>query len=96
MNITKSFARNKIFFNRGYGLVGVFGVGYLVASRLQEHFMEWFNFSVPIKVLIPIGIFGVWFIGWLEWKLGFWAEEQRFSWQNNPEWKNREESSEKD
>jgi len=79
--------RQKVFFNRGYGLIGCLGIGYLVAAKLQEQLIAYYHFRLSLFVMFPIGVLCVWIVGWLEYKLGFWQTEAEFGWSINPAYK---------
>ena len=89
-NVQKMLARfrhfwvfQKVLFGRGYGQIGAFGIGYLVAAKLQEQLYAFWNLSIPLTILFPCGVLGVWFIGWLDCKLGLWETEAKISWEAN-------------
>ena len=85
MRAVRSFlVRQRVRFMRGYGLCGCFGIGYLVAAKLQEQLAGYYEVSVHLRWLFPAGVGAVWLVGYLESRLGFWQEEQRFIWKNNP------------
>ncbi len=42
---------------------------------------------MSLFVMFPIGVLGVWLVGWLEYKLGFWQTESEFFWSINPAYK---------
>ena len=79
--------KQKVFFNRGYGLIGCLGIGYLVACKLQEQLIAYYDFRVSLLVLFPVGVVSLWILGWLEYKFGFFQEEMDFSWKINPAYK---------
>ena len=86
-NIRLFLVKQKLFFNRGYGLIGCLGIGYLVAAKLQEQLIAYYQFRMSLFVMFPIGVLGVWLVGWLEYKLGFWQTESEFAWSINPAYK---------
>ncbi len=79
--------KQKVFFNRGYGLIGCLGIGYLVAAKLQEQLIAYYQFRVSLFIMFPIGVLCLWIVGWLEYKLGFWQTEAEFGWSINPAYK---------
>jgi len=79
--------KQKLFFNRGYGLIGCLGMGYLVASKLQEQLSSYYGFSMSLYIMFPLGVIAVWLVGWIEYKLGFWQTESEFTWEINPAYK---------
>ncbi len=59
------------------------GIGYLVASKLQEQLISYYHFRLSLFAMFPIDILCVWFVGRLEYKLGFWPTEAEFGWSIN-------------
>jgi len=76
--------KQRMRFSLGYGLLASFGIGLLVASKLQDIIKSFYGVAVPLKVLLPLGILILWLTGLLYHKLGFWAAELELSWSNNP------------
>jgi hypothetical protein len=76
--------RQKVFFNRGYGIAGSLGIGYLVAAQLQFHIEAYFGVRLHLWWLFPAGVSSIWLAGWLEFKLGFFHTENQFNWDHNP------------
>lgn len=86
MKALRSFlVRQKMYFHRGYGLVGCLGIGYLVANKLQEQLVLFYGLQIPIKTLFPIGVIGLWVVGWLEFKSGAWRDEAKINWDMIPD-----------
>jgi len=81
--IREIIARNKFIFNRGYTYIGMLGVGFLVASELQSRL----PYSIPLYILFPVGVFGIWLVGIIDLKGGLFGAEADFGTKNNPFWK---------
>ena len=81
----KFLVRQKILFGRGYSHIGALGIGYLVASKLQEQIYHYWELGVPLTVLFPLGVLGVWFVGWCDCHFGMWEAEARMCWEANPD-----------
>jgi len=77
----------RLLFMRGYGYIGSLGIGYLVASKLQEQLVAYFHMSISLMVLFPLGVLGVWIIGWMDHRFGFWQTEAEITWDVNPKQK---------
>ena len=77
--------QQKIFFNRGYGLIGSLALGYLVASQLQAQLLAYYSFHCSLFVMYPTGVICVWLLGLIEYKLGFFHTEQDYNWKNTPQ-----------
>jgi hypothetical protein len=76
--ILRFVAINKLFFQRGWALIGNFGIVYLIASKLQEQLNSYYKISISIIILIPISIIATWALGWAEHQYGFFHAEQNF------------------
>ena len=41
--------------------------------------------SLPMVVILPVGVFGLWVLGALDIKLGFLKEESQWGWNQTPQ-----------
>ncbi len=78
------FTRHKIYYQRGYSLIGTLGIAYLVATQVQAQILAHTGISISILWLIPTGVVGLWFVGMVEFRLGLLQSEQEFMWDENP------------
>lgn len=76
---------------RGAPLVQSPLLAYISSYKIQSEIYNRFDITICIPVIILILIFIIWFAGWFDWKLGLLAWEQKFAYDNNPEWVNRNE-----
>ncbi len=72
--IIEFISRNKFRFSRGYSYVAMFGMPLLIVDVIQRRFEE-----APFVFLFIIGITGIWFIGYIDYKLGILNGEQSYS-----------------
>lgn len=91
MRLTRHLAVLKQTLNYGKDWIMTVGMCYLIAGQLQNQLISKGIF-IPIAAILPIGVIGTWLIGYLSIKWGVYSEEQRFSWDRNPSWTDREES----
>ena len=84
--LKKFFVKQKIRFHRGYSYIGALGIGLLVASEIQERLQN-VGMNYPIMLLFPIGVFLVWFIGYIDFKVGLYENELEYAWKKNPAYK---------
>jgi hypothetical protein len=83
----RTLIKHKLFFQRGWANVGCLGVAYLVAEKLQGQLLEYYGYAVPIKVLLPLGVFALWLIGLIDYAIGAWKADAEFIWEVNPKQK---------
>jgi len=76
-------ARQKQIFCYGYSCVGVIGIAYLVASKVRDDIAS-MGIHISMIYLLPAGVFGLWLIGWIAFKVGVYGAEQAFTWEHNP------------
>jgi len=81
--ISDFIGKQKFVFAVGYGYFGAMGMGFLVASKLQEYYP--FN-RLPIYILFPLAIFGVWVIGFTSLRLKWYESEAKHTTKANPIW----------
>ena len=75
MNKKKDFvSKNKLKMQRGYSYISMFGIPFLVARELSEIFI-----SVSWLFLFILAVVGVWTIGHVDFKHGFWSNELEYS-----------------
>ena len=67
---------------RGYSYINVFGIGFLVCQGLQQY--EFFA-RIPIYILFPICVMGVWMIGYLDTRFKMLNAERQFEFLNIPQ-----------
>jgi len=66
--------------------ISAFGIPFLVARELSRIFTQ---FSWIILFLVSM--VGVWVLGHIDFKYGFWGTELEYSFKKNPEWKRKME-----
>ena len=75
----RSLVFNRLLFFRGNSIVSTLSLGYLTSSKLHEEFSR-----LPFLLIAGAGLIGIWLLGFLEWKLGFWQVESEINWEINP------------
>ncbi len=77
----KFISLNKIKMQRGYGYISAFGIPFLVARELGEIFpqLHWI-------FLFLAAVIGIWIIGHIDFRKGFWGNELEYGLLKNPEW----------
>ncbi len=77
----KFISLNKLKMQRGYGYISAFGIPFLVARELGEIFpqLNWI-------LLFVVAVCGIWVIGHVDFKRGFWGNELEYAFRKNPEW----------
>lgn len=81
MNIKKIISLNKIKMQRGYTYISAFGIPFLVARELGEMFPRFHWIFLFLSAMV-----GIWTIGHIDVKKGFWGNELEYSFTKNPEW----------
>jgi len=84
MDIKKGISLNKLKMQRGYSYISAFGIPFLVARELGEVFPQ-FNWIL----LFLAAVVGIWVIGHIDFKKGFWGNELEYAFTKNPEWKRK-------
>ena len=81
MKVKKFISLNKVKMQRGYGYISAFGIPFLVARELGEIFpqLHW-------AFLFSAAVIGIWIIGHIDFKKGFYGNELEYSLRKNPEW----------
>ncbi len=77
----KFISLNKLKLQRGYTYISAFGIPFLVARELGEVFpkLNW-------VFLFLSAVVGIWVIGHIDFKKGFWGNELEYAFTKNPEW----------
>ena len=78
---TKLISLNKLKFQRGYSYVSAFAIPFLVARELGEILPQFHWFFLFVAAII-----GIWTLGHIDFKYGFWGNELEYSFTKNPEW----------
>jgi len=84
--MNKIISKNKLKMQRGYSYISAFGIPFLVARELSKIFTQ-FNWII----LFLVSIVGVWVLGHIDFKYGFWGTELEYSFKKNPEWRRKME-----
>jgi len=92
--LARLIAVQRVRFVRGYNWLGVFGIAFLVASQLQEHLVQYYQFHISIKVLVVLMAVVMWLVGLFDEKSGMLNEEQKHMYKNNDEWNDRDKQEE--
>jgi hypothetical protein len=79
-------ARQKLLFMRGYGIIGIAGILFLIASQLQTYLVN-YGITVSLWVMYPVAFALTWIAGYLEVRLGIYASENEYIWETNPAYK---------
>jgi len=81
MNFKKIISLNKIKIQRGYTYISAFGIPFLVARELEKIFpkLHW-------AFLFLAAVIGIWVVGHIDFKKGFYGNELEYSFLKNPEW----------
>ena len=77
------FVVQKIRFFRGYGYFSFIGIAYLVSFQLQHHLAQ-HGINASMFWVFPLSFVIVWFLGYLELKLGFFSDEVNYLTDNSP------------
>ena len=79
-------SKEKIKFTRGYTYVSTLGIPFLVSKQLEVMFPSW-NWVW----FFIIAVVGIWIIGEIDFKKGFYANEAEFGLIYNPEFQKLKE-----
>lgn len=82
-------ATQKLLFLRGYSIVGIAGIVFLIASQLQTYLQN-YGLNISMWWLYPVAFGVTWLTGLLEVKLGVFAAENQYIWESNPAFKRLE------
>lgn len=66
----------------GYGVVGIFGMGLVIGKTVQDILFS-VGIGVPLKVLYPLGIIGLWLIGYFYDRFGWYSIESSYGCERN-------------
>lgn len=66
----------------GYGVVGVLGMGLVIAKTVKD-VLDAAGIVTHMRYLYPLGIFGLWLAGFLYDKLGFYSRESSYGCERN-------------
>ncbi len=77
----KFISLNKLKMQRGYSYLSAFGIPFLVARELGEIFPK-FHWAF----LFLAAVIGIWLIGHIDFRKGFWGNELEYAFKKNPEW----------
>ena len=80
----KWLARQKVYFNRGWGLLGCGSMAYLAAAKLQEQLADYYQISLTIWIPLIAFVGVVWLAGWLGYRMRYFQAEDEFAWRMNP------------
>jgi len=72
-------AIHKVFINRGWGIIGVFGMGLVVANTVQTVLND-HGVHISLFIIYPAGIIGIWILGIIEYAFKVPHYEQKFIW----------------
>ena len=68
--------------NSGYGVVGMFGIGLVIAESVQN-LLKSVNIGVPMYYLYPAGVLILWIAGYIYDRSGLFSAEQEFTSERN-------------
>ena len=83
MRFTHRVAKARLLFSRGNAFVGTICIGYLTTCKIHDQCLTR-HWDVPFFLIGGAGALGVWLLGWVEYKLGFWRAEAEILWDINP------------
>ena len=75
-------AKNKLRYQHGWSWLGAPGMGYLVASQLQEHLAA-HGIALSVWWLLPVGILIVWLVGTVSDWMGLLGADSEYNWLRN-------------
>lgn len=81
MRVKNIISLNKLKMQRGYSYLSTFGIPFLVARELGEVLPQ-----LSWVFLFLAAVVGIWLIGHIDFKKGFWGNELEYAFKKNPEW----------
>lgn len=61
----------------GYAAIGIFGMGLVIAKTVQDVIKPFIE--IPMYILFPLGVIGLWVAGFLYDKMGLYSNEMEYS-----------------
>jgi hypothetical protein len=66
----------------GYGVLGMFGMGLVIAKTVQDIFLS-INIGIPMVMLYPAGVLTLWLVGFIYDRGGWYSIESSYGFERN-------------